>query len=71
MRNPDRIDEVLGIIGDIWKRGNHSDLRFFQLTMVFQSFVNGVNRQPSDADVFYLEDDELLKVLRKYKEVVQ
>jgi len=68
MRNPDRINEVLGLIGDIWNCGQHSDLRFFQLVGVFQSYVNGTNRQPHDADVFYVDDDVLLKALRKYKE---
>jgi len=68
MRNPDRINEVLGLIGDIWC--HHSDLRFFQLMSMIQSYVNGTNGQPQDADVFYMDDDVLLKALRKYKEAL-
>lgn len=68
MKNPDRIGEVLGLVGEIWSK--HSDLRFFQLVSVLQSCVNADNEQPSNSDVFYVEDDVLLKSLRKFKETM-
>lgn len=71
MRPPDRIPEVLELIGAIWKHGQHSDLRFFQLVSMLQGYVNMINRQPQNADVFYVDDDVLLKALRKYKEELQ
>lgn len=71
MRNPERIGEVLALIGEIWSHRQHSDLRFFQLISLMQSYVNGINRRSANSDVFYLEDEVLLKALRKYKEGIQ
>ncbi len=57
MRDPDRIDPLLAKLGEAWKR--HPDLRLGQLLVALV--------KPSEAcpEVFYIEDDELLKRLSK------
>jgi len=52
MRNPQRIDKVLAKIRDVWK--TNPDLRLLQLLL---------NALPKDSMAYYLEDDELLKLL--------
>lgn len=52
MRNPDRIPEILRVIGEVWAR--NPDLRLGQL------MVNVAGK----TDPFYLEDDVLLERLK-------
>lgn len=54
MRDPARIDRILGIVKTIWKRA--PDLRLMQL------LINAVPRM--DVDQYYFEDDELEKALK-------
>ena len=66
MRNPNRIPKVLQAFEEVWTQ--YPDIRFWQILPVLQSYVNAVNGQPQNSDLFYLEDDEFLKILEKYKE---
>lgn len=62
MRDPKRIKLLLKEIKSYWLK--HPDLRLAQLI----SNVNYTHRArqmlPLDNDVFYLEDDDLLQILR-------
>lgn len=75
MRDPERIDEILELIGRIWK--NHPDLRFQQLMYILQSeyseMNNGMGKVESEEvdgfkktgyDLFNLEDDKFLQYLQ-------
>ena len=53
MRNPNRIEEYLTVIYNIWKK--YPDLRFSQLVL-------NVLRNPTD---YYLEDDKTLKMFKE------
>lgn len=57
-RNPDRIDDVLKQMGELWKKV--PDWRFMQLICNFQRYI----RQ----DGFYIEDDRLIKKLKEWME---
>ena len=54
MRNPERIDRILELIGKAWK--SSPDLRFFQLLTVM-----GL-----DGELFYYEDDDLEQWLKEW-----
>ena len=53
MRNPERIDRILALIGKAWK--SSPDMRFFQL----------LTAMGLDGDLFYYEDDDLEQWLKK------
>jgi uncharacterized protein YihD (DUF1040 family) len=53
MRNPDRIDEMLKLISEIWHK--NPDLRLCQL--IGNCFTQGGFR--TQKDIYYVEDDEL------------
>lgn len=55
MRDPERIDEVLKVLGDKWKKV--PDWRFMQLICNLQRACNN--------DMFYVEDDEFVKIIEK------
>lgn len=59
MRNPKRIPEILEAIREVWTE--HPDLRLGQLITI------AVGYQTVIADVFYIEDNELLLQIRKTK----
>ncbi len=67
-RRPERIDKVLACLEKYWRR--NPDLRFFQLLEALKQQIlrrkdSGNNLfEPAD-DLFYFEDDELLKILQK------
>jgi uncharacterized protein YihD (DUF1040 family) len=61
MRDPKRIDEILEVIGNLWKE--HPDIRLCQL---LSNKLYEINDLPSW--FFYLEDDKLLEVLEKEKD---
>ena len=51
MRDPDRIDQILTRLGDLWKQS--PDMRFYQIIQYIT---------PSDvSDTFYVEDDRALR----------
>ena len=54
MRNPERIDRILNLIGKAWKKS--PDLRFFQLIASMPVDYHG--------DLFYYEDDEFEQWLK-------
>jgi len=66
MRNPERIPEVLSSIEVLWKQW--PDLRFWQFISALQGMVNIESGRPQDDDLFYLEDDEFLRVMKKIEE---
>ena len=61
MRDPDRIKPILAQIETYWKK--HPDLRLAQLISNANSTSRVRRDLPHDNDVFYLEDDDLLRVL--------
>ena len=64
MRNPDRIDLILSELSELWKL--HPDWRLCQL---LSNVAIGIG--PSfykEPDLFYLEDGDLLRGLRKLTE---
>ncbi|MGF1767090.1 DUF1040 family protein [Enterovibrio makurazakiensis] len=76
MRNPERIDEVLDMIGIIWKK--NPDIRFQQLIYTLQSEYsynhNNVGKIESTTpdgftqigyDLFNTEDDQFINYLRE------
>lgn len=64
MRDPDRIDDMLDLIREVWQ-GN-PELRLGQL------IVNAARMHKSTSDnIFYIEDGSLAKGLRHYLELVK
>lgn len=55
MRDPKRIPEVLNELKGIWS--SFPDLRLGQLLL---------NAIPGPVDLYYAEDEQLIKVIRKY-----
>lgn len=56
MRDPERIDKVLKVLGDNWKK--LPDWRFGQLLCNLQSAAGN--------DLFYMEDDKFIELLEEY-----
>jgi hypothetical protein len=61
MRDPDRIKPLLKQIETYWLR--HPDLRLGQLVSNANSTYRARQNLPLDNDVFFLEDDDFLRVL--------
>lgn len=59
MRDPERIDEILNELREVWTA--NPDLRLGQL------IVNVVNPKESSQEVFYVEDEEFRSRLRKLR----
>lgn len=62
MRDPNRIDIILGQIGIVWKQ--YPDLRLGQLIEVMKAYTDNPL-----VDTFYIEDDELIQGLYKLIEL--
>ena len=60
MREPKRIYELLKLIGEIWEE--YPDLRLMQLLL---------NVADSDDTAYYLEDSDLMKRLKKWRDNVK
>lgn len=61
MRDPNRIPQVLNALGQYWMK--HPDLRLGQIVSNAQS-THRINAGLADTqDVFYFEDEDLLKTL--------
>jgi uncharacterized protein YihD (DUF1040 family) len=56
MRDPNRIAHLLVLLGKLWKR--NSDLRFSQIVEILKSKLG-------TDDMFYVEDDDLIKLLEE------
>jgi len=64
MRDPERIDEMLELIREVWQ--NNPDLRLGQL------IVNAARmREPATENIFYIEDRSLAKGLMRYLELIK
>jgi uncharacterized protein YihD (DUF1040 family) len=64
MRDPDRIPEILELLGEIWQL--EPDLRLGQLVL------NAVRmRSAGIEDVFSIEDESLRKGLTRYLEMIR
>ena len=61
MRNPDRIDLILSELSILWKL--HPDWRLCQL------LNNAAEKVGWQNDLFYLEDGDLLRGLRKLRKI--
>jgi len=59
MRDPARIEVLLDLIADVWRR--HPDYRLAQL------LINAANPSEPCPEVYHLEDDELAKKLEAYR----
>lgn len=57
-RNPNRIDDVLKQMGELWKEV--PDWRFMQLICSFQRYIG--------QDGFYIEDNKLIEKLKEWME---
>ena len=58
MRDKERIDKILGLIGKTWKK--HPDMRFYQLLI-------NIGMIPDDNKLWRIEDDVTEKHLKKVK----
>jgi uncharacterized protein YihD (DUF1040 family) len=56
MRDPNRIAHLLVLLGKYWKL--NSDLRFAQIIEILKSKLG-------TDDMFYVEDDDLIKLLER------
>ena len=56
MRDPERIDRVLKVLGDNWKKV--PDWRLMQLMCNLQ--------RACDNDMFFVEDDEFMRLIEEY-----
>ena len=63
MRDPNRIESVLKRIGTMWSLC--PDLRLGQL-LVNSSIMSG-----GTSDIFYVEDEDLVKIVEKFMEDVE
>lgn len=63
MRDPNRIPVIIELIQKYWAK--HPDLRLFQVMDDLQHKVNEAKGRPGSYDLFYLEDDELLSLLKE------
>jgi uncharacterized protein YihD (DUF1040 family) len=60
MRDPDRIEKMIGLIRKVWYKS--PDLRLTQLIM---------NALKMNEDPYYVEDDVLEKALKNYYELTE
>lgn len=65
MRDPKRIPEIINLLQKHWEK--YPDLRFFQMTEDLGERVR--NQKKSICDLFYMEDDELLQVLKNIEKI--
>ena len=61
MRDPKRIDVVLGEVAKFWKA--HPDLRFIQMMNAID-FSDRFTEKRVPEDLFFLEDDAFLDIMR-------
>ena len=65
MRDPKRIDVVLGEVAKFWKA--HPDLRFIQMMNAID-FSGRFTEKRVPEDLFFLEDDAFLDIMRGINE---
>ncbi|KKM25405.1 hypothetical protein LCGC14_1595380 [marine sediment metagenome] len=66
MRDPDRIDPILKLLGDIWHR--HPDLRLCQMISNAADMCHPQPRCPEcrGSDLYYMEDEQIQEGLQKH-----
>ena len=57
MRDPNRIYEFIKVLTEGW--ANNPDLRFGQI-------IENIKRYSNKSDLFYLEDEDMLKIIKDY-----
>ena len=57
MRDPNRIYEFIKVLTEAW--ANNPDLRFGQI-------IENIKRYSNKSDLFYLEDEDMLQIIRDY-----
>jgi len=62
MRNPARMPTILGLLGQLW--GKYPDSRLNQLCQYVEAQRAERLGTVSNADLFYLEDDDFLEQLQ-------
>lgn len=62
-RDPKRIFGIMYRIADLWEKS--PDLRFFQFIAMLEKKITVLLEGYATHDLFYLEDDILLKALEK------
>lgn len=60
MRDRKRIEPFLAELGELWEK--NPDLRFGQLVANLQATIS------KNPDIFYTEDDQMLKAIRSFGE---
>ena len=63
MRSPERIDEIVEALPEVWKQ--NPNLRLGQL------IVNGTKPKEPQLEIFNVEDDALLAGLKNYQQTVR
>lgn len=59
MRNPERIDQITGLLNELWHK--YPDMRFWQLLL-------NITWSDKEIDLWYLEDDKAETALNKVNE---
>ena len=59
MRDANRIVPILEEINKLWHR--YPDFRFYQLLIMVSEYID----EPKPYDLFFLEDDRLMKALKR------
>lgn len=59
MRDPKRIEKVLGLLGNVWR--GKPDLRFYQLV----NFLSSEQNLGEKVDSYYIEDEKLIEILKE------
>ena len=57
MRDPNRIYEFIKVLTEAW--ANNPDLRFSQI-------IENIKRYSNKSDLFYLEDEDMLQIIKDY-----
>lgn len=63
MRNPDRIDRMLGLLRAYWHA--HPNLRLGQIVGNFTPRIKWVNGDSDPGNSYYVEDDVIERALRE------
>lgn len=57
MRDPNRIYEFIKVLTEAWS--NNPDLRFGQI-------IENIKRYSNKSDLFYIEDEDMLQIIKEY-----
>lgn len=65
MRNPDRIYPFCNQMAALWSQ--QPDLRFGQMMVALSSYTEIEKHK----DMFYIEDEQLIKIIKEYMEKIK